>query len=474
MSEQQQNRTNKFLKDIGIYAIGNLGSKLVTFMLVPLYTYYVSPAEYGYYDLCLTAVLLLIPFLSLTLRDGSFRFLVDADGKADRGAIVTFVYRTLITNSLLALCVGGIIAVTYPIEYIWETIGLLIAMSLYEVIIQVVRGLGLTTYFVAAGIVNSLLIGVFSIVFVVVMKMRIEGIFIANVAARFATVAILELRLGIMRKYFGFRFNDKEINGAILKYSLPLLPGSICWWLMGCCNRWFIQHYIGLESNGQYAVALKFAAILETLATIFYQTWQETALRQYNSPDRDRFFSQIFNNYVYVLMSGVVLFSFVVKLNYSWLVSEEFRYSINYVYPLALSAMFFSMSAFYDMGYQCSKKTIFTLPGIILASAVNVVGNYFLIQICDVYGVIVASVLTYIVLYTYRAIDTRKYFRIHYKKGLLLPAAIVVASGVAFYAIDSIPVTFAYLVAVAALITFYAPDDIRQMVTAKLLRRRRG
>lgn len=468
MSNHQQNRTNKFFKDIGIYAIGNLGSKLVTFMLVPLYTYYVSPAEYGYYDLCFTAVLLLMPFFSLTLRDGSFRFLVEADADKDKTSIITFVYRILITNSILALGVGCIVAVTYPIDYLWATIGLLIAMSVYEVIIQIVRGLGRTSYFVAAGIINSLLIGVLSFVFVVILKMKIEGIFYANILARLLTVLILECRLGILRKYFSYKFNDKEVNKALLKYSLPLLPGSVCWWLMGSCNRWFIQYYIGLEGNGQYAVALKFAAILETFAFIFYQTWQETALRQYNSLDRDKFFSQIFNNYVYVLMSGVVLFSFAIKLNYSWLVSEEFSYSINYVYPLGMSAMFFSLSAFYDMGYQCSKKTVYTLPGILLASAVNVVGNYFLVQAYGVYGVAVTSVLTYITLYVYRAIDTRKYFKIYYSKSLIAPFILLVLGCVAFYAIDSILWNVVCFAVMVLLVAVFAPSAIKQTVKAKI------
>lgn len=468
MSEKQTNRSTKFLKDIGIYAIGNLGSKLVTFMLVPLYTYYVSPAEYGSYDLCLTAVLLLMPFLTLTLRDGGFRFLVDANGVADRGAIITFVYKTLITNSIIAIGLGVLISLTYPLAYLWPTIGLLIAMSIYEVIVQLVRGLGNTALFVTAGIMSSLFIGLFSILFVVALGMRIEGIFLANILARFLTVIVLELKLGIMRKYFRFSFNDKECNRALMRYSLPLLPGSVCWWLMGSCNRWFIQYYIGLESNGQYAVAVKFATILETLAYIFYQTWQETALRQYNSPDRDKFFSQVFNNYVYILISGGILFSFAIKMNYSWLVGNEFSYSINYVFPLSVSAMLYSLSAFFEMGYQCAKKTIFTLPGIALASVVNVVGNYFLIQHFDVYGVAITSVLMYFVLCLYRAIDTRKYFKIHYQHTVILPMVLLIASCAVFYAVDSVLYTSIYFIIVAAVLSVFAPDDIKGTILSKL------
>ena len=466
--DKAQSRSSKFLKDIGIYAVGSLGSKLITFLLVPLYTYYVSPAEYGCYDLCLTAAMLLMHFLSLTMREGGFRFLIDADDDKERSAIITFVYRILITNSSVAIILGGIIAFTYPIEYMWETIGLLISLSVYEVVIQLVRGLGKNSYFVAAGITSSFLIGALSILFVVVLDLKIEGIFLANIIARLLTLAILELKLGVMRKYFDLRKSSKECNKALLKYSLPLIPGAVCWWLMGSCNRWFIQHYIGLESNGQYAVALKFATILETLAYIFYQTWQETALRQYNSPDRDRFFSNIYNNYVYVLLSGVVLFSFALKMNYSWLVGGEFSYSVNYIYPLCISAVLFSLSAFYEMGYQCRKKTIFTLPGVALAAVVNVVCNYFLIQRFDVYGVVGTSVITYFVLCVYRAIDTRRYFKIKYERYLLLPLLLLVISGAAFYLIDSVIWLATYFVGVLIVIAAFAPAEIKNMIVSRL------
>ena len=76
-------RGKQFLNSVGIYAVGNIGSKLITFLMIPLYTVFVETSEFGYYDLCFTAVLLLTSFASLQLRDGAFRFLIDS--KTDEG-----------------------------------------------------------------------------------------------------------------------------------------------------------------------------------------------------------------------------------------------------------------------------------------------------------------------------------------------------------------------------------------------------
>ena len=148
-----QNRIDKFLKDIGIYAIGNLGSKLITFMLVPLYTHYITNTdEFGYYDICLTVIFLFIPFVTLQLRDGAFRFLLDCNTKRDKAQIVSFVYRTLITSISISAIIALIISFFIKVEYLWYSLLLLCVMSFYEVITQVTRGLGYTKVFVTTGI----------------------------------------------------------------------------------------------------------------------------------------------------------------------------------------------------------------------------------------------------------------------------------------------------------------------------------
>ena len=83
-------RSRKFIKDIFIYAIGNLGSKLITFLLVPLYTYFIAPDDFGYYDIALNISFLGIGVLSFQLRDGVFRFLLDNEDDRIRKDIISF------------------------------------------------------------------------------------------------------------------------------------------------------------------------------------------------------------------------------------------------------------------------------------------------------------------------------------------------------------------------------------------------
>ena len=259
MAEQEQNsRGKKFLKDFGIYAIGNLGSKLITFLMIPLYTYFVEkPSDYGYFDLCLEFCLLLVPVVTLQLRDGAFRFLLETKDAHMRTKIVTFVYRTMLQTSLISILVALIISLIHPIRHLGLTVTMLIFMSWYEILAQVSRGLGNNKAFISIGLIASFGIGFFSLIFVAWFKMGIVGIFIANILARILSITIVEAWMKTFRQYFRIKVDVKAVSREIIKYSLPLIPVIMCGLLPPLSDRLFLKYFRGLELSGIYAVAIQ-------------------------------------------------------------------------------------------------------------------------------------------------------------------------------------------------------------------------
>ena len=461
-------RSSKFLKDLGIYAIGNLGSKIITFAMVPLYTFFVKDrGDFGYYDLCLTVIFLIIPFATLQLRDGAFRFLLETNDRDNRNRIITFVYRCLITSVVVSLIATLLLTMFTSIDYVWYCLLLLIAMSFFEVITQVARGLGKNKDFVAAGIISSLGIGVFSIIFVALMNMSITGIFIANILARFAALIYLEARLKIIATYFKFNLSLGQVGHDILKYSLPLLPGALCWWLTGSSDRWFIKYFLGLEVNGIYAVAFRFNGIILTLATIFYQAWQETAILQYNSPDRDKFFSKMFNTYIGVLAILLTAYTFTLKMFYPIIVDANYQESVNYLYLMGISSVLFSLSAFFDMGYQCAKDTSRTLPAIFLAAIVNIVFNLLLVKYAGVYGAIATSIITYLVLFIYRLHDMKRYFKLSFYPRTITASLIIPLGAIPFHCLNHWWWLLAYMVVACVVALMAIPKETRDELWLK-------
>ena len=456
------------MRDIGVYAIGNIGSKLITFLMVPLYTYFVhDTGDFGYYDVCLTVCLLLLPFFTLQLRDGAFRFLLDCDDETQRRRIVSFVARTMASSLLITLLVAIVLALFTDIQHLGYAVGLLIAMSLQEVYSQVFRGLGNNRAFVMVGILSALGIGVFSVIFVAYLHWGIRGIFLANIIARLLALVLVEAKVRLITRHTSWNIRIGKVGRDIIRYTLPLLPGSLCWWLTGSSDRLFVTHFLGLDVNGVYAVAIRFTGIINTLAIIFYQAWQETAILQYHSPDRDRFFSRMFNSYIFLLGIILVGYVFLLKVNYGWLVAPQYHQSLNYIYPLGLSAVLFALSAFFDMGYQCAKDTSRTLPAIVLSAVINVILNFMLIKPLGVYGVILTQVITYTVLFTYRWHDMRRYFVLKSSRRSLVPVIVMLLSAIPFYYCDGIVINIAYMALAIGAIIAACNKELRDLLLSK-------
>ena len=456
------------MRDIGVYAIGNIGSKLITFLMVPLYTYFVhDTGDFGYYDVCLTVCLLLLPFFTLQLRDGAFRFLLDCDDETQRRRIVSFVARTMASSLVITLLVAIVLALFTDIQHLGYAVGLLIAMSLQEVYSQVFRGLGNNRAFVMVGILSALGIGVFSVIFVAYLHWGIRGIFLANIIARLLALVLVEAKVRLITRHTSWNIRIGKVGRDIIRYTLPLLPGSLCWWLTGSSDRLFVTHFLGLDVNGVYAVAIRFTGIINTLAIIFYQAWQETAILQYHSPDRDRFFSRMFNSYIFLLGIILVGYVFLLKVNYGWLVAPQYHQSLNYIYPLGLSAVLFALSAFFDMGYQCAKDTSRTLPAIVLSAVINVILNFLLIKPLGVYGVILTQVITYTVLFTYRWHDMRRYFVLKSTSRSLVPVIVMLLSAIPFYYCDGIVINIAYMALAIGAIIAACNKELRDLLLSK-------
>ena len=462
-------RASKFIKDFGIYAIGNLGSKLITFLVVPLYTYFVDkPADYGYYDVCLTLCFLLIPVVTLQMRDGVFRFLLGTADEGRKSAIISFAFRTMLASTIAAIAVAIAVALIHPVPYLAYTVALLLVMSANEVSAQTARGLGNTGVFVANGIIQSFGIMALSLLLVAALGMGVEGIFIANIAARVISTAYVEMRTHIVSRYLRRGGRVAGLGRDMLRYSLPLLPVTLCWWLTTSSDRFFIMHYLDLHTNGVYAVVLRFSSIIQTLSVIFYQTWQETAIVQYESSDRNAFFSKILNGYVFVLVALLIAYTFMVKMCYHWLVGPEYQGGVSYVYPLGVSTVCYAIAAYFELPYQCAKDTKRAIPSVMLTAVVNVALNYVLVPAFGIYGIIATSIISYGTLIAYRWVDTRRYCRLKLYPATLIPLGIMAACGLVFNHITPTWANAALMIVLLAAIAASAPAFLKGQVRQKI------
>ncbi len=469
----QQVETNKgkqFVKSFGIYAIGEFGMKIITFLLMPLYTYYVEkPSDYGIYDFCLTICFALMPIISVRLRSGIFRFIIDNEDEEARKGYITATTLILATTVAMTLIIGFGVFHFFNSKFVVYTIVLLIIMSLLEVQSQTIRAIYTSKVYILVGFLDTFFIGVLSVIFVAFMHMGVDGIFLANIISRVTTSITFEIIKPVVRRYFSLAKFDFSIYGkTLLKFTLPLLPVSVLWWSIGFSNRLFIKEYIGLEVNGLYAVASRMITILHTIGIIFTQAWQENAFKHYHNPNRDSLFSSIFNNFMFFYTSCGVIFIFGVKLIFPILIGPSYQSAIQYVYLLTFSSLIASYSNFFDIAYQCAKETKRTVMAVFCIATSVISLDFILIKPFGVSGIILALIISYFFYFFYRFYDTKKYFRISLDKRLLIPIIILVLSAIPFYLSKSIVVNIAWLIFAILIIYIAMPQTTKRFVTDTL------
>ena len=249
---------------------------------------------------------------------------------------------------------------------------------------------------------------------------------------------------------------SKGIGKELLKYTIPLLPNVLAWWLIESSSKIFIERYMGLEYNGIFAIAIKFSNILQIAASIFYQTWQETAIKEMNSKDSNQFFSKIFNLYFLLLSTTVVLSTLGLRIIYPYIVADSYQESYIYIYPLFIAVLLHAMGSFLDLAYQCSRKTYRGLPSIISTAILSMVLYYFSVTRWGLMGVSISIIISYGYLMIYRLFDTRFCFKIVPNHLFLLSLAILAIGAVLAYIPMPTYVNITLLVAGMIILAMYA------------------
>ncbi|WP_010522378.1 lipopolysaccharide biosynthesis protein [Aquimarina agarivorans] len=409
-------KSKSLLKNTLIYSLGNFGSKILSFGLLPIYSYYLTKKEFGYYDLVVTTIMLVVPIMTMQLSDSVFRWLLDnkEDVKEKENAI-TNAFFYIISNIIIAILVLFFISLFVKILFFYWIVIQLFFATLLIFIQQTARGLSKNKLYAASGVILTLFLLISNIMLLIVFKMKTEALFISTILSNLIAVFFLGYKINFF-SYLKFdKLNLKYLKN-MLKYSMPLVPNTLSWWLIMSANKYIIVIYLGQEALGVFGFANRFPVLLVMINSIFMLAWQESAITTFNDHDRDSFFSKIFNKLMRIQFSLLVILILSSELLVRYLVSEDFYESWNYLPFLYVGASFSSLSGFYGSIYIGAKDTKSTLKTSFLAGVSSVLLSYFLVDYIGLYGVCLANTLGFVILFLARVYDTQKHVKLSVNK----------------------------------------------------------
>lgn len=408
---QNQNASARLAKNTVIYMIGNLGSKILQVLILPLLTAVLLTEEYGYYDLIVTTINLITPIATLQLVEVMFRYLFGGSEEEKRVTISSVTAALVVGMTILAAVIALIQMFGIDLKYPFLIYLNYITNILFDYMQKIARCQQRNSLVAVSGVINTSVMLAVEAMALLVFKMRVDGMLLANCVSYFVAVLYLEYKLRIEEYLSIAAVNVKRVK-ELLKYSLPLVPNSVCWWVVSACDRYVISFFLSISANGIYSIAGKFSQMLSMITSVFQMAWQESSIIESDKATRDEFYTKTFDSYMRFLLSGYVVLLPIIRLAMPFLVAEEYRIGYLYNPLLLLGAVFSAFSQFYGSAYLAFKKTGGALSTTIIAAIINVTVGACLISKIGLYAPALGTTCAFLAQWLLRANQMKDYFRV--------------------------------------------------------------
>ena len=432
------NKKKQLAKNTIIIFFGRVCTQLISFFLLPLYTSYLITSEYGLVDLIQTYITLLVPIITLELEMGIFRYLIDArSSEKDTKKLLSNNFYIL-TISLLIFSILFIIFTSFvTIPFRWLILIDIIVCVLSGNFLQVARGIGKTVDFSISSVLTGITIVISNIVLIVFMGMQAEGMIISMALGNFICSLYLFLRLKLYSK-INFKLVDHKQIREMYKYSIPLIPNGISWWIVNVSDRTIISFILGSAANGIYAISNKFPTIISSLTGVFNLSWSESAALHINSKDRDEFFSDIFNTIMKLFTSLGVGMIACMPFVFPLLINKSYNDAYNYIPYLVLGTVFNVAICLYSQVYLAKKLSKQVASTAVMGAIINILINIIFIKKIGLYAAALSTAISYFVMMMYRHFDLKKYVNIKVEKTFIIKTLIIFTFSITLYYLNNL------------------------------------
>lgn len=427
-----ESRGKYLLKNTFIFTIGSVVTKLMTFILVPLYTYVLTTEEYGVVDLVTTVSIVLAPMLILNISESVMRFSLDRDANYNQIMSVGLIIM------LFAIIIGFLII---PIAKLFLTIsdyGLYIyfytiSSAISQLFLCYLRGREKLVFYTCGNIINTLTVAVFNIIFLVILKNGVKGYLKAYILANFIT-ALYAFVVGDVIDVVKRIHVNKRLTIEMLKYSLVLVPNVFMWWIMNSADRIVITSVVGAAANGIFAIAYKIPSLMSTVAGIFNQAWSYSAIRENESKDKEKYTNEIYNGFFMVISLSALGMMMILKPFMKIYVNDSYYCAWKYTPYLIVGFIFQSLGSFLSTPYTVNKDSKGFLFSATFGAVINIILNILLVFKYELIGVALATCLSYMGVFFYRVKDTKKYIHMNiFNKKHILIIGLIIVQGIVMY-----------------------------------------
>jgi len=472
----EENRYKKLAGNTLLFAISSFSGKLLSLFIQPYITHAMAEvSDVGVTKLTSQCANLLIPLVGMGISYAVLRFGLEK-GRDRRRVFTDGVFTLMMGFLLMLLCYPLLRFIPLFSEYAFYLYMYVLMSSLRTLCSQNIRSRQLNKLVAVDGILCSGATLGFYVLFLSVLKMGPRGYLMAIFCGD-ALSTLFMFWAGGLRRYLRPAYFDKKLLRAMLRYSLPLIPAQISFWIINASDLFFVngmcegyEKQSGAYWSGLLGTGYFLPTILVTLGTIFYEAWQLSAVTE--DQGRERFFSKVFFTYQSVLFccaAGIIWLCRPLMLVFR----SDYYIAWRFVPLLAIATVFSCFNQFLNSIYMVEKRSSGALYTMLCGALANCFLNYCFIKAWGPGGAALASLLSYLLVFILRTFSTRRMLRLNYSVkrlginlALLLAETYVQLSDPAYYMIPTTLIT--------ALVLAFNFKGVWSMAQQLLRRRRRA
>ena len=429
------------LKTLGkeslIYGIGHVMARMVTFLLLPLYTHVFTPEEYGAISLAYAFIGFALIFYKYGMDTALIKYAVQNVGEERKKHITVILISQLITGIIFSAILYSfryflapyVLGINRPDWIIYLSI-ILFLDSLWSLPLLILRSENKAVPYISFSLFNVLLTMLLNIYFVVKVDYGVEGVFFSNIVS---SLFVFVFSLPIILKNLNIKMFELNILKKIFLFGLPFLPAGFFTMIMELSDRYLLSTIAGIEEVGLYSAGKKLGMLGLTVVMGFNMGWTPYFLKRGQSKGAKKDFSNISTLFIgglgYICFLVILWIPEIIRFSFfgKTLIGKEFWGCEPIVNLILLGYFFFGCYLVQLPGIYIREITIWVPIFRIIGASSVILFSLFLIPIYGIVGAAYSIVLAFFLMSLSVYLKLKNIYLIPYNwKGFIYPLIILI------------------------------------------------
>lgn len=439
------------------YTAASIISKLIAVALLPLYTRYLTPADYGAAEVMFSAVVALSIVIRLGVVEALLRFYYKQD--EDPARVVSTSFATLFWAGLISVVV--LMPFAGPISELLLgednptlariSIAGLFVLTLSEYLLTIFRLDERARAFFTVTMLSVLITIPVTVVLVVPLELGAEGLLLGS----YGTGLLIVIGLIFYHRHRLALVPDRPLLGRMMNFGLPTMPAELSLYSLSFIDRILIARTLGLAEAGLYSIAVKMSQGIAVLVRGFQLAFPPLAYSIQDDDEARRAYSAVVTWFVTVMAFVVAFLWLVAPWIVALLAAPDFADAADVVGPVSAGAALYALYMVLLVVLGRTGQTKYNLPATGAGLVVNLVLNLLLLPVMGIIGAGVSLVASYLVVVVLMYVFTERLFPVPYEwlrlAKVLVASSVLIAIGEVFVPDDGLAWLAVRLLLVAAL-----------------------